>query len=91
MTAPVRFTLLGRDGAARRGLIATPHGDLETPAFMPVATQGSVKSLGPDDLLALSSDGRVLGPARLAFIKRFWLVSREAREADSALAEPRSR
>ena len=52
MTAPVRFTLLGRDGAARRGLIATPHGDLETPAFMPVATQGSVKSLGPDDLRA---------------------------------------
>jgi len=52
VTAPVRFTLLGRDGAARRGLIATPHGDLETPAFMPVATQGSVKSLGPDDLRA---------------------------------------
>ncbi len=52
MTASVRFTLLGRDGAARRGLIATPHGDLETPAFMPVATQGSVKSLGPDDLRA---------------------------------------
>lgn len=52
MTVPVRFTLLGRDGAARRGLIATPHGDLETPAFMPVATQGSVKSLGPDDLRA---------------------------------------
>jgi queuine tRNA-ribosyltransferase len=52
VTASVRFTLLGRDGAARRGLIATPHGDLETPAFMPVATQGSVKSLGPDDLRA---------------------------------------
>jgi queuine tRNA-ribosyltransferase len=52
VTAPVRFTLLGRDGAARRGLIATPHGDVETPAFMTVATQGSVKSLGPDDLRA---------------------------------------
>jgi queuine tRNA-ribosyltransferase len=50
VTAPVRFTLLGADGAARRGLIATPHGDIDTPAFMPVATQGSVKSLGPDDL-----------------------------------------
>ena len=50
MTGPVRFTLLGRDGAARRGLITTPHGDIDTPAFMPVATQGSVKSLGPDDL-----------------------------------------
>ena len=52
MTGPVRFTLLGRDGAARRGLITTPHGDIDTPAFMPVATQGSVKSLGPDDLRA---------------------------------------
>ena len=52
MTAPVRFTLLGTDGAARRGRIATPHGAIDTPAFMPVATQGSVKSLGPDDLRA---------------------------------------
>jgi queuine tRNA-ribosyltransferase len=52
VTAPVRFTLLGTDGAARRGRIATPHGDIDTPAFMPVATQGSVKSLGPDDLRA---------------------------------------
>jgi queuine tRNA-ribosyltransferase len=52
VTAPVRFTLLGTDGAARRGRIATPHGDIDTPAFMPVATQGSVKSLGPDDLQA---------------------------------------
>ena len=52
MTRPVRFTLLGSDGAARRGLITTPHGHIDTPAFMPVATQGSVKSLGPDDLRA---------------------------------------
>ena len=52
MTAPVRFTLLGSDGAARRGRIATPHGEVDTPAFMPVATQGSVKGLGPDDLRA---------------------------------------
>lgn len=52
MTAAVRFTHLGSDGAARRGVIATPHGEIETPAFMPVATQGSVKSLGPDDLRA---------------------------------------
>jgi len=52
VTPPVRFTVLGRDGAARRGRIATPHGEIATPAFMPVATQGSVKSLGPDDLRA---------------------------------------
>lgn len=38
---------------ARRGVIHTPHGDIETPAFVPVGTQGSVKSLSPDELEAL--------------------------------------
>ena len=40
------------DGAARAGRLRTPHGEIETPAFMPVATQGSVKSLSPADLRA---------------------------------------
>ena len=52
MTAPVRFELLKSDGAARLGRLATPHGVVDTPAFMPVATQGSVKSLGPADVRA---------------------------------------
>ncbi len=38
---------------ARRGIIHTPHGDIETPAFVPVGTQASVKSLSPDELEAL--------------------------------------
>ncbi|MGB8843009.1 MAG: tRNA guanosine(34) transglycosylase Tgt [Aliidongia sp.] len=42
------FTLLGRDGAARRGRIATAHGTIETPAFMPVGTAGTVKGMLPD-------------------------------------------
>ncbi len=50
MTAPVRLELLKSDGAARLGRLATPHGVVDTPAFMPVATQGSVKSLGPGDV-----------------------------------------
>ncbi len=50
MTAPLRFELLKQDGAARAGRLATPHGAVETPAFMPVATQGTVKSLSPADL-----------------------------------------
>ncbi len=45
------FTLLGTDGDARRGRLVTPHGAIETPIFMPVGTAGSVKSLGPDDLV----------------------------------------
>ena len=52
MTAPVRFELLKQDGAARGGRLATPHGAVETPAFMPVATQGTVKSLSPAELRA---------------------------------------
>ena len=39
-----RFTLQSTDGGARRGQIGTPHGTVETPAFMPVGTQGSVKA-----------------------------------------------
>jgi queuine tRNA-ribosyltransferase len=46
------FDLLASDGGARLGRIVTGHGVVETPAFMPVATQGSVKSLAPGDLVA---------------------------------------
>ncbi|HMS55851.1 MAG TPA: tRNA guanosine(34) transglycosylase Tgt [Fimbriimonadaceae bacterium] len=38
---------------ARRGRLYTPHGTVETPAFMPVGTQGTVKTVGSDDLEAL--------------------------------------
>jgi queuine tRNA-ribosyltransferase len=46
------FELHKTDGAARLGRILTGHGAVDTPAFMPVATQGSVKSLAPSDLAA---------------------------------------
>ncbi len=46
----MRFELLATDGAARRGRMETPHGDVDTPAFMPVGTRGTVKSLTPADL-----------------------------------------
>jgi len=39
------FELLRRDGAARAGLIRTPHGPVRTPAFMPVGTQGALKGV----------------------------------------------
>ena len=41
------------DGAARAGLLTTDHGEIRTPAFMPVGTQASVKALAPDDLREL--------------------------------------
>jgi queuine tRNA-ribosyltransferase len=46
------FELLRTDGAARLGRMRTAHGAVDTPAFMPVATQGTVKSLTPADLVA---------------------------------------
>jgi queuine tRNA-ribosyltransferase len=50
MTVGVRFELLATDGAARCGRLATRHGVVNTPVFMPVGTRGTVKSLTPDDL-----------------------------------------
>ena len=49
----VSFELLHADGDARRGRLSTPHGIIETPVFMPVGTQGSVKSLTTSQLRAL--------------------------------------
>ncbi|MBT4511234.1 MAG: tRNA guanosine(34) transglycosylase Tgt [Chloroflexi bacterium] len=41
--------------SARAGLFVTPHGDIPTPFFMPLATQGSVKTLAPDDLKGIET------------------------------------
>jgi len=50
------FTLLKTDGAARRGEMVTPHGRVQTPAFMPVGTQATVKGLTPDDVRATGAE-----------------------------------
>jgi queuine tRNA-ribosyltransferase len=44
----ISFTLTAHDGAARAGRLTTPHGVVETPQFMPVGTQGTVKGLTPE-------------------------------------------
>ena len=49
MTDAFSFRLIATDGAARRGEIATPHGAVQTPAFMPVGTQATVKGLDARD------------------------------------------
>ena len=50
---PGTFELLATDGGARRGRLWTAHGPVETPVFMPVGTQGTVKAMAPDELEAL--------------------------------------
>ena len=42
--------------AARLGCLSTPHGEIQTPAFMPVGTQGTVKALSPEDIIQCGSD-----------------------------------
>ena len=50
------FTLTTTDSDARIGTLHTPHGDVPTPAFMPVATQGSVKALDSSDLQSIGAN-----------------------------------
>ena len=42
--------------AARLGRLVTPHGEIQTPAFMPVGTQGTVKALSPEDVIQSGAD-----------------------------------
>jgi queuine tRNA-ribosyltransferase len=51
----MRFALKAQDGAARRGCMDFPRGSVETPAFMPVGTYGTVKAMTPEDLEAIGA------------------------------------
>ena len=50
LNAQFSFELKAQDDKARLGKILTPKGDIETPAFMPVGTQGTVKGIFTDDI-----------------------------------------
>src|SRR5690606_12667522 len=52
----MKFELLARDGAARRGRLAFPRGTVETPAFMPVGTYGTVKGMLPGQVRELGAE-----------------------------------
>jgi queuine tRNA-ribosyltransferase len=49
------FDVTATDGAARAGVLRTAHGDVPTPAFMPVGTKGTVKGVHPDELRTLGT------------------------------------
>ncbi len=49
------FEVRSTDGAARVGVLATAHGRVETPAFMPVGTYGTVKAMTPEELVGLGA------------------------------------
>ena len=52
MSQAITYELLHecKQTGARRGVIHTPHGDIQSPLFMPVVTQATVKSMTPDEL-----------------------------------------
>ncbi|MGI8746867.1 MAG: tRNA guanosine(34) transglycosylase Tgt [Deinococcus sp.] len=49
------FETIKRSGRARTAILMTPHGRVQTPVFMPVGTQGSVKGISPQELLDIGS------------------------------------
>jgi len=53
---PFSFRVLATDGAARQGLVETAHGDVRTPAFMPVGTQAAIKGVHPATVRASGAD-----------------------------------
>ena len=50
------FQVSAEDGAARRGRLETAHGTIDTPAFMPVGTAGTVKAMRPQDVAATGAE-----------------------------------
>ncbi len=55
MFVPLEFVLQHTDGKARAGLLTTGHGEIPTPVFMPVGTQGAVKAVEPRELQELGA------------------------------------
>ena len=69
MTTPAfTFQVQDRDGGARAGRFATPHGAVETPIFMPVATQATIKTLTPHEVMDLGAQ-IVLGNAYHLYLR----------------------
>src|ERR1700752_1316016 len=72
-----RFEVFARDGAARRGRLATAHGDVDTPVFMPLATTGTVKAMTPAGVAATG--------ARIVLGNTYHLMLRPGAERIAAL------
>lgn len=76
-TPGFEFRVVANDGAARAAVLRTPHGEVETPAFMPVGTKGSVKTLAPAEV---ASTG-----ARVVLGNTYHLMLRPGADAVAAL------
>jgi queuine tRNA-ribosyltransferase len=73
------YELFATDGAARRGRVSTRHGAFDTPAFMPVGTQGSIKGILPDQVAATG--------AQIILANTYHLMLRPGEDVVSELGE----
>src|SRR5271168_585401 len=73
----LRFEILARDGAARVGRLTTAHGAIDTPAFMPIGTAGTVKAMTPEGVAATG--------ARIVLGNTYHLMLRPGAERIAAL------
>jgi queuine tRNA-ribosyltransferase len=74
--SPFNFTVTHTDGAARRGELVTPHGIIQTPAFMPVGTRGAIKAVTQRDVEDLGAE-IILGNTYHLYLKPGdWLIAR---------------
>ncbi len=71
------FDLLATEGRARLGRLATPHGEIETPAFMPVGSLGAVKGLSPQQLEATGASIMLANLYHLALRPRVDLIAEQ--------------
>ena len=62
------FQLTTTDNNARAGILATSHGKVETPFFMPIATKGTVKQISPDDLHTIGTEA-IIANAFILYLK----------------------
>jgi queuine tRNA-ribosyltransferase len=73
----LRFAITASAGAARTGTLTTTHGEVPTPAFMPVGTRATVRAIGVDDLAAVGAD--------MVLVNTYHLMLRPGSDAIAAL------
>src|SRR4029453_13641915 len=60
MEKPISFEVVAQDGLARAGILKTRRGDIETPVFMPVGTEGTVKGIRFEELESEDLDAKII-------------------------------
>ena len=75
----VGFSVIGTDGSARTGMMTTAHGDVLTPAFMPVGTRGTVRGIDSSDLRRMGAD--------IVLANTYHLMLRPGEDTVAALGE----